>query len=205
MESLLYSIPAILIALTFHEYCHGLAASMLGDDLPRLQGRLSLNPLRHLDVVGTLMLLFTHFGWAKPVMVNPNAFRGNRKRGMLLVAIAGPLANLFLALLSGFFIKIISSGLIPYNIYFLNFFIQLMVINVYLAAFNIIPLPPLDGSKVLAAILPYKYANWIYSAGQYSMIILLILSFTGFLGYLLGPITNGLFALIGLLTGMHFV
>ena len=203
---LLYFVPSILIALSFHEYCHGLASTLLGDDIPRLQGRLSLNPFRHLDLWGTIFMILTSiagagFGWAKPVMVNPNRYKINRKLGMLIVALAGPLANLFLALLGGYICHIIISGLIPYNQYFHIFFYYFMWINICLAAFNIIPIPPLDGSKVLAAVLPAKYANVIYSAGMYFMLILLALSFTGLLGSIMNPIINGLMSFVTMVVG----
>lgn len=186
-----------MIALSFHEYCHGLVSTILGDDIPRLQGRLSLNPLRHLDLWGTVFMILTSisgmgFGWAKPVMVNPNRYKCNRKLGMLLVALAGPLANVFLALIGCYLFYLINSGLIPTNDFFSTFFEIFTVMNLSLAAFNILPIPPLDGSKVLAIILPAKYAEKIYSAGQYLILILLILSFTGILGKIMMPIFNGL-------------
>lgn len=196
-EHLLYTIPAILIALSFHEYWHGLVSTMLGDDVPRMQGRLSLNPLSHLDPWGTVFMIMTSisgfgFGWAKPVMVNPNRYKCNKKFGMLLVALAGPLSNVLLAVIAFYVYYIINSGLVPYNEYFSNFFMILTYVNISLAAFNILPIPPLDGSKVLAIILPNKYANMIYGAGQYLILILLLLSFTGILGRLMSPIFNGL-------------
>ena len=199
--NLLYSVPAILIALSVHEYSHGLVSTMLGDDVPRLQGRLSLNPFRHLDLWGTIFMVMTSiagagFGWAKPVMVNPNRYKCNKKLGMMIVALAGPISNIILALISCYIFYLINSGLIPFNEYFSNFFLVLTTLNVSLAAFNIIPIPPLDGSKVLAIILPAKYANKIYSAGNYLILILLVLSFTGILGKIMGPIFYGLLSLV---------
>lgn len=195
--NLLYSVPAILIALSFHEYFHGLVSTLLGDDVPRLQGRLSLNPFRHLDLWGSLFMVLTSlsgmgFGWAKPVMVNPNRYKINKKVGMMLVAIAGPAANVLLAMIAGYLYYLINSGLIPYNEYFSTFFAIFMTLNISLAAFNILPIPPLDGSKVLAIILPNHMAGKIYSAGQYFILILLVLSFTGLLGKIMTPIFMGL-------------
>ena len=119
---LAFSVPALMLALTFHEFSHGLVASILGDDTPRAQGRLTLNPIRHLDPVGTLMLFLFRFGWAKPVEVDARNFRVNYKLGMALVAVAGPLSNILLALFSAYCISFINSGLIPSNIYFSAFF-----------------------------------------------------------------------------------
>lgn len=195
-EHLLYTVPAILIALSFHEYWHGLVSTMLGDDVPRLQGRLSLNPLHHLDPWGTVFMILTSisgygFGWAKPVMVNPSRYK-HKKLGMLLVALAGPLSNVLLAIIAFYFYALINMGILPPNAIFQQFFLVLTMINLSLAAFNIIPIPPLDGSKVLAIILPAKYANMIYGAGQYLILILLVLSFTGILGAIMSPIFSGL-------------
>ncbi|MDD2568036.1 MAG: site-2 protease family protein [Clostridia bacterium] len=202
IQALLYSIPAVLLALTFHEFSHGLVASWLGDDTPRLQGRLSLNPLRHLDPIGTLMLIFTRFGWAKPVMVNPLRFRGNIKVGMMLVALAGPLSNLFLALITVILSNLMGTGVLPYNPYFAEFFYQLFWINIFLAAFNIIPLPPLDGSKVLAMLLPDKYAEKVYSMGQYSILILVALSLTGIMSMIINPIATAFATGIMIISGI---
>jgi len=205
LSRLIFYVPSILIALSFHEMAHGLVSTMLGDDVPRLQGRLSLNPLRHLDLVGTLFMVLTTmfgagFGWAKPVMVNPNRYKINRKAGMLLVAVAGPVMNVFLAIVGGAICHIISSGFIPFNEYFFTFFYYFMFINICLAAFNILPIPPLDGSKVLAIILPDNLAYKIYSAGNWFFVILLILSFTGILGSIMNPILNGLLNFVVTLT-----
>lgn len=207
--NLLYTVPAILIALSFHEYFHGLVSTLLGDDVPRLQGRLTLNPFRHLDLWGSLFMVLTSlsgmgFGWAKPVMVNPNRYKINKKVGMLLVAIAGPLANIILAIISGYIYCLINSGIIPYNEYFGNFFAIMMTLNISLAAFNILPIPPLDGSKVLAIILPYNIANKVYSASQYFILFLLILSFTGLLGKIMTPVFMGIWNFVNFIVVQTF-
>lgn len=187
-----FSVPALLVALTFHEFCHGLAAAILGDDTPRLQGRLSPNPLRHLDPVGTLMLFLFKFGWAKPVQVNPDNFRINRRAGMAIVGVAGPLSNFVLAIASAFCMKFITSGLIPANAYFYTFFYMLFLYNVCFAAFNILPIPPLDGSKVLAAILPDNVADMLYSNTQLFMLLLVLFATTGFVGKFMTPLVGWL-------------
>lgn len=196
---ILFSVPALIIALTFHELCHGLAATALGDDTPRLQGRLTLNPLRHMDLVGTLMLFLFRFGWAKPVEVNPLNFRINRKLGMALVGLAGPLSNLLLALFSAYCMNFITSGLIPSNTYFLAFFNMLLIYNVCFAAFNIMPFPPLDGSKVIAAIVPDSFADFLYSNTQLFMLLLVLFTTTGYVSKFMQPLVGWLYYLINLL------
>ena len=194
MEGLVISLPAILLALSVHEFAHGYVAYRLGDMTPKYEGRLTLNPLAHLDFIGTLMLIFVHFGWAKPVMVNPANFRGDKKKGMLYVALAGPLSNVLLALTGG----ILYNLLIKMNA--ANFWILLVqfliIINVNLAVFNLIPVPPLDGSKILAGLLPYKMHNLIYQLEAYGPIILIFLLVTNVFGMILGPIVGGLLDII---------
>ena len=185
-----FSVPALLIALTFHEFCHGLAATVLGDDTPRLQGRLSPNPLRHLDPVGTLMLFLFKFGWAKPVEVNPANFRINQRAGMAIVGVAGPLSNILLAIVAAFCMKFINSGLIPSNTYFNAFFYMLFVYNICFAAFNILPIPPLDGSKVVAAILPDNMAYALYANTQLFMMLLVLFAASGFVGRVMDPLVG---------------
>lgn len=195
---IIFSVPALLVALTFHEFCHGLAATALGDDTPRLQGRLTLNPLRHLDLVGTIMLFLFKFGWAKPVQVNPLKFRGNRKVGMALVAVAGPLSNLLLALFAAYCTKLINGGLIPYNVYFDTFFFMLMVYNIYFAAFNILPIPPLDGSKVVAAVLPDNIVDTVYGNTQLYLLLLVLFTTTGYVGKVMEPLVGWLYYFVNL-------
>lgn len=196
---LLFSVPALIIALSFHELCHGLVATALGDDTPRLQGRISLNPLRHMDPVGTLMLFLFRFGWAKPVEVNPLNFRVSRKLGMALVALAGPLSNLLLALFSAYCMKFISSGLIPSNPYFLAFFNMLLLYNICFAAFNILPLPPLDGSKVVAAVVPENIADMLYGNTQLYMLLLVLFTTTGYVSKFMQPLVDWLYYFVSML------
>lgn len=187
IDDLIYTVPAILIALTIHEYSHGMVAYLLGDPTPKQQGRLTLNPLPHLDPLGTLMLLVAKFGWAKPVQVNPYYFRGNKQRGMLLVALAGPASNLLVALLGG-----ILYNLFVTQPYLSNFLIILISLNVYLAIFNLLPVPPLDGSKILLGILPRSMHEAVYSLESYGPIILLLLIITNTTGKLLVPVARAI-------------
>lgn len=186
-------LPAILIGLTFHEYAHGRVAYHLGDDTAYLQGRLTLNPLPHIDWVGFLMLLFFHFGWAKPVMVNPLNFKNTGiKTGMMLVSLAGPVMNLLLAFCGMIILKI--CGFHPYMDYSSAgigiILYTLVYINLILAVFNLIPVPPLDGSKILAGLLPDSGAQVIYSLEAYGPIILLILIITDVFSKILFPLVT---------------
>ena len=159
MVDLLILIPPILLAITFHEYAHGWMALKFGDPTAKMLGRLSLNPLVHLDPIGTLMLFIVHFGWAKPVPVDPRYF-SDPKRQMIWVALAGPIANMILAFISGILIIGFSSSNLMFNsqtAFFANMLIYSLQINLALAIFNMLPIPPLDGSKILRGLLPYRY------------------------------------------------
>jgi Zn-dependent protease len=199
--SLLLAIPAILIALTFHEFAHGYVAYRFGDPTAKNYGRLTLNPLAHLDPMGTIMIFLIHFGWAKPVPVDPR-YLGNPKRDMMWIAAAGPLMNVALALVSGILIRIFMATDLAYadpngGIGTLFQMIRYsLYINLALAFFNLLPIPPLDGSKILAGVLPHRYAPTLYlieSRGP--MVLFGIIMFgwiTGFhvLGVVIGPFIN---------------
>ncbi len=160
LTSLLLSIPPILFALSFHEYAHGWMANRLGDPTAKNEGRLTLNPLAHLDPLGTLMIVILHFGWAKPVPVNPYNL-ADPKKDMLKIALAGPVSNVLMAAATGMLIRLMQGmgmrvdnsffGFFQYMLYFL------VMINLVLAIFNMIPVPPLDGSKILFGLLPAEY------------------------------------------------
>lgn len=198
LESLITLIPAILIAITFHEYAHGKTAALLGDPTPGQYGRLTLNPMAHLDPIGTLMLLVARFGWAKPVPVNPYYFRGNRRKGMLLVGLAGPLMNLVLAYLAAVALKLLWGT----NLLVQNFLQELLWINVALAVFNLIPVPPLDGSKILANLLPGKFEGFFMQMESYGTILLLLLLATGLLGKILMPGVYFVLTIIAFMAGL---
>ena len=157
--SLLYVAPAVLIALSLHEFAHGLVSYSLGDPTPKANGRLSLNPFRHMDLWGTLLLLFFGFGWAKPVSVDPRYYE-NPKTDMVKVALAGPLMNFVVAFVALFFMVLIEKFNLPVNMvtnYIYTLLYQTAVIDIGLGLFNLIPIPPLDGSKVLFSLLPERY------------------------------------------------
>lgn len=192
LETLLIMIPVVLISLTFHELAHGLTAYYLGDPTPKIQGRLTLNPLSHLDPLGALMLLVASFGWAKPVEVNPYYFNGDRRKGMMFVALAGPLSNILIAIIGAFFYNNLSFG----GLYFKQFVGTLVMINIYLAAFNLLPVPPLDGSKILAGLIPRSQVGLLDTLEGYGPLILMLLIITGFTRFLVLPIANLILSLV---------
>lgn len=192
LTSILINIPITLIALTGHEFTHGWVSSKQGDPTPERDGRLTLNPLAHLDIVGTILMILTGFGWAKPVMVDPRYYR-NRKRGMALTAIAGPLANLimaFAALLIYAICFVVFTKLNMQNSGTLNIigsFAQIFAVrNLCFLVFNIIPIPPLDGSKVLGMFLPDRIYYTMLNYERYCMLLIMVLSLGGFFGNIIG-------------------
>jgi Zn-dependent protease len=175
IERLIAGAVALLVGLTFHEFSHAFTADQLGDHRPRAMGRLTLNPIAHIDPIGALMLVVAGFGWAKPVMVNPAALRGGR-RSMALVAFAGPIANVVVAVA----FAVIFRAMILLGVesgFFLNLVALIVQLNILLAIFNLIPIPPLDGYNVLLAYLPPPQAVAIQRLAPYGIIILLLLIF----------------------------
>jgi Zn-dependent protease len=175
LERLIAGIIALVVGLTFHEFSHALLADQLGDRQPRAMGRLTLNPIPHIDPIGALMLVVAGFGWAKPVMVNPAALRDGQ-RGMALVAFAGPIANVLVAI--GFAVVYRVMGVVGMDDGFALRLVELIVrLNILLAIFNLIPIPPLDGYNVLLAFLPPRQAMVVRQYAPYGVIILLLLVF----------------------------
>ena len=180
----------VFLTLPIHEFAHGFVADKLGDPTPRYQGRLSLNPLAHLDLVGSVCILLFGFGWAKPVGVNPNNFE-KPKRDMALVALAGPASNLIVAFISLAIIKVLSAfTLILFLPYVITFLLYIAQINISLAVFNLIPVPPLDGSRILGIILPDRLYFKIMQYERYIYIGLMILLFTDVLDVPLFALRN---------------
>ncbi len=171
------------MAATVHEYAHAYAAVQLGDPTPRWLGRLTLNPLAHLDPLGSLLLLLAGFGWAKPVPVNPRHFR-NPRQGMLLVALAGPLANVTLLAGLGFLYRM---GLVPPEGWVAELWLRMLYVNAVLAVFNLLPIPPLDGSRILGSLLWGEAEAAFNRVQPYGALVLLALVATGWLGPLLRP------------------
>jgi Zn-dependent protease len=176
--------PPILFALSFHEYAHGYVANRLGDPTAKNSGRLTLNPIAHLDPIGTLMLFLVHFGWAKPVPVNLLNLR-DPKRDMLWVALAGPASNMFLAFVFGMIIRFIGVQNFRYlsmgNIFdlLLVMLVYAVIINLALAVFNLLPIPPLDGAKILYALIPSEHESSFHQYEQYGSVILVGLILMG--------------------------
>lgn len=197
LNHILTMVILLLTSMPVHEWAHAWAAFQLGDDTAAQRGRLTLNPLAHMDPIGTITLVLFRFGWGKPVPVNPYLLRGNRRASFALVSAAGPLSNLVLALLAA----------IPFRMGWVNLFqigdfiispqqvlSSFIVINLSLMLFNLIPLPPLDGSRILAWLLPPKWAGVMDQLEQYGsfalMMFILLLSRSGVLGRVINPAMN---------------
>lgn len=197
LTTIIANVPALLIGFAFHEYAHAFVADRLGDPTPRSQGRLTLNPFVHLDLFGTLMAVFFQFGWAKPVQTHPQYYKGNPTRGHMLVAIAGPLMNLFISFI-GMVVWIVllhSFGASSWMPIFSKIMMALVLMNLGLGVFNLLPIPPLDGFSILRWILPARFGSFLNILEQYGMIILMIVLFTDILGIVLFPLVGGLYSL----------
>jgi len=199
-----FYIAILIMSIVIHEVSHGFVAEYFGDNTARNAGRLTLNPLKHIDLFGSIflpvILVLSHspflFGWAKPVPYNPNNLR-NRKWGTIAVASAGVLANFSIAIIFGIIIRLTSNSALPDNFYFITSII--VVINLALGIFNLVPIPPLDGSKILFSFLPESAFSFILAYEQYALILLLV--FIVFLSPYLTPLLAYLFHF---LTGLAF-
>lgn len=198
---LVAGIPGLLIALVIHEYAHARVAVALGDPTPRMMGRLTLNPAAHIDPIGLVMLLLVRFGWAKPVMYNPRNFPDWRK-GDIMVSLAGPAANLVVAFVTLLIYAIMLRMDLPITNGIYSVFSLIVIFNVNFAVFNMLPLPPLDGSHILVDLLPpdlaYKYA----SLERYSFLILIVLMMTPILGGIIIPISRGILEVFNIIVNI---
>lgn len=186
IEDLLYLVPCALIAIVFHETAHGYLSYLLGDPTPKEQGRLTLNPIRHLNFLGIVCMIFFRFGWAKPVPVNSSYYR-NPKLGLALTALAGPAVNFVLGFLSLFGAILLSQEKIsPISAVFVRFFFTLASLNIGLAVFNLLPFPPLDGTKIVMIILPKKVYHFLL---HYEYLFGLLLAALLVMQILDGPLT----------------
>ena len=195
LMALCLTAPGVLVAITFHEFAHGLAAYKLGDDTAKNDGRLSLNPLAHLDPIGTLMLLVAGFGWGKPVEVNPRNYNRNItvEKADAIVSIAGPAMNFILAIV----FSLIYCAMVKFTKEFIMTSIGAIIftmigytisVNIGLGVFNLLPLPPLDGSKVIIPFLPYNAKEWFQANSYVFYIAFLGLYITGLAGVIISPI-----------------
>jgi Zn-dependent protease len=209
LEMFVVALPCIVLALALHEFGHAAMADKLGDPTPRAQGRVTLNPLAHLDPMGTMFILMTllagfGFGWGKPVLTNPMYFK-NYRMGLLQVAFAGPLMNICLVMLAlGMTFVLYQSGAHPARpvMLIMAYWIQ---INMVLAIFNLIPIPPLDGGNILASLLPGQLGERYRYFGPYGMLILLGLMFFGLLGVIIRTALQFNILIIGELLGRDYV
>ena len=183
LSNILVSLVGIVFAMTIHEFGHAYSAYLLGDDTAKRAGRMTINPSRHVDIVGLFMLIIFHFGWAKPVPVNPNNFK-NYKLGSFIVALSGALGNLIGAIVCAVIMKFspmyaisaISSAALSYNLWF--------------GAFNLLPVPPLDGWGVISSFLPYKFRNFEIKYENIGYVVLIILLITDLYSYITTPIVS---------------
>ncbi len=207
--SLLFWLIGLTVAITVHEFAHAYAADRLGDPTPRLQGRLTLNPLAHLDPLGTVMMLLVRFGWGKPVVFDPFNLR-NPRRDAAIISLAGPVSNILLAtlcslvlyVLFGNRLEILASNPLGASLFFASGILQtLVVVNVLLAVFNLVPIHPLDGFKIVGGILPPEQAKQWYELERYGMLFLLFLIFPLFGGaspisQLISPIIQAILSVL---------
>lgn len=211
--ALILTLPGVIVAITFHEFAHAFVADKLGDDTPRRQGRLNLNPLSHIDPVGFFMLIFAHFGWGKPVEINPANF--NRKRSMsaqeALVALAGPVMNLIIAIVLTIILFAITTFTPTFILSTTGMLIGLTLqmaisVNIGLGVFILIPLPPLDGSKILMHFLPYNAKTWFENNAQIFYIVFIVLWVTNLISYIISPVINivstGIYSMVSALFGI---
>jgi Zn-dependent protease len=213
--TVILSFVVILFSLSVHEASHAFIADRLGDSTAKDLGRISLNPLIHIDLFGTVILPLLLalsgagvFGWAKPVPVNPNNFR-HPLRDDALVALAGPMSNLALAIISALLLRLFigqgqSIDATAFQSFITLLLYYLIQINVFLAIFNLIPIPPLDGSGIIRALLPYKWLVWYVQIERYGFVILLVFVMTGLSQFILLPAGNFVMKIIGLVSGLDF-
>jgi len=197
---ILLTLPAVVIAMSFHEFAHAWVADKLGDYTPRSQGRLTLNPLAHIDPMGLILLFFVHIGWGKPVQINPNNFTSNKSRLTceMLVSLAGPVMNFILAIAFTVLYYFMGNFAPVNNITEILMYLIMytIILNIGLGVFNLIPLPPLDGEKIFRRFLPYSAIEWLDRNSNILQMIFFALWILGLLGDIVSPIINGIYTLL---------
>lgn len=199
----LYTLPALLISLSIHEFAHAYVAYKLGDKSQKALGRLSLDPFTHIDPFGFICIALFGFGWGKPVFVDDRNFK-NKARGNMFVSLAGPVANLLLAVILTLVLKVLfmfnlvnlSTTALTVSSIIGSMLILAIQFNIVFAIFNLIPIPPFDGSKVLFYFLPGKAKNIMYTLERYSFLIIVILLITNLAVYIISPVVNFIYALL---------
>lgn len=203
MIGLLLSLPGVIFAMTVHEYAHAKMADHYGDTTARKQGRLTLNPLAHIDPIGIFLLIVAHIGWGRPVEVNYNNLTSNKSRGYCeaMISLAGPLANFILATIFTiifYLIEVLAPAFVFTEVGYIlmQIIYSAIVVNIGLGVFNLIPLPPLDGEKIFRNIMPGNIRAWLIKNTNTLQFIFLMLWITNLLGYVVSPVINGVFWVI---------
>ena len=194
LMNMIVGLPGIVIAMVVHEFSHARVAYALGDYTPKLEGRLTLNPAAHVDPIGLVMLLLVHFGWAKPVHINPMNF-SNPRRDDILVSLAGPASNLITAFIALIILVLLAKLEVPFSEGLLVVFNMIIIYNINFAIFNMLPIPPLDGSHILRNLLPYELARQYEMLERYSFIFLIIILATPILSYVFVPLQRFIFGI----------
>ncbi|MBR6012614.1 MAG: site-2 protease family protein [Selenomonadaceae bacterium] len=201
--NLITGFPGIIIAMVVHEFAHARVAYALGDFTPKLAGRLTLNPAAHVDPIGLLMLVIAHFGWAKPVQINPYNFQ-NPRRDEILVSVAGPAANLITAFITVIFMALLYKMGVEMSQGMRLVLSLIMIININFAIFNMIPFPPLDGFHILQNVLPYELARKLEGLERYSFIFLIIILMTPILSYIFVPMQRFILGIFEAIVNLFF-
>lgn len=203
---LISALVVVFLTLPIHEWAHGFAATKLGDPTPRYQGRLTLNPFKHIDYLGALCICLFGIGWAKPVQINPRNFK-NPKTGMAITAFAGPAMNIIVATVAVFcanLVMFLSNTYSDFAFYLILFFLNIAEINVFLAVFNMIPVPPFDGSRILFSVLPDKYYWRVMQNERLLMFAMLLIIATDVLDRPLALASNAVLDFIGTIASLPF-
>lgn len=201
LMDIIAGLPGIVIAMVIHEYSHARVAYALGDFTPKMQGRLTLNPAAHVDPIGLLMLFLVHFGWAKPVQINPMNFN-NPRRDDILVSLAGPASNLIVSFVALIVLVLLAKMDFPLSEGLLVVFNLIIIYNINFAIFNMLPIPPLDGSHILRNLLPYHLSQAYEQLERYSFIFLIIIIATPVLSYVFVPLQRFILGIFKSIVGI---